>query len=368
MKKFLLGGLLGLTLMAFSSVSEACTGIRLTTREGQTIHGRTLEFGVDVETSVVVIPRGYTFAAVTPNGKGLTYQAKHAAIGAICYNNMAIMDGMNEQGLSVGSFYFPGFANYTPTTPDNQQRSLSPIDFSNWIVTQFATVEEVKEGVKSVVIAPTVFEAWGKEAPPFHYIVYDKNGKSIVIEPVDGKLIVHENPLGVLTNSPTFDWHLTYLRNFINLTPDNVPPKTINGLTLAPFGQGSGMVGMPGDFTPPSRFVRASIYSLSSITPPNADAAVFQVFHILNQFDIPVGVARDVRDGKVHSDYTIATVVRDPVNLKYYFRTYQDQTIKMVDLKRFDRNASDIKVASTSGHQSYVDVSDQLQPYNPNQK
>lgn len=352
--------LLTLILMWGYSSLEACTGLKLTALDGTAVHGRTLEFGIEVKSSVACIPRGYSFTS--NEGKGLAYKAKYAAVGTFCFDIISLMDGMNEKGLSIGTFYFSGFAGYTPITNENISRSLSPIDFPNWILTQFASLEEVKNKLSDVVIAEVAFKDWGNIVPPFHYIVYDKNGSSIVIEPIDGKLVIHDNPLGVLTNSPTFDWHMTNLRNFINLTPVNVPPLKVDGLTLAPFGQGSGMVGLPGDFTPPSRFVRASIFAITSNKPKNANEAVFQIFHILNQFDIPVGAARQEEGNVVHTDYTQATVVRDPSMLKYYFRTYNDQTVRMVDLSAFDKDGKEINAISTAGWPTFVDLSKQLKP------
>ncbi len=338
----------------------ACTGIKLVAKDGALVHGRTLEFGVKVDPSIAVIPRGYKFEGKTPQGPGLVYQAKYAAVGAICFNQIALLDGLNEKGLAVGTFYFPEYAEYTETTPENQSRSLSPIDFPNWILTQFATVEEVKAALSAVVISPTVFKDWGEEALPCHYIVYDRSGKSVVIEPLKGQLVAYDNLLGVLTNAPTFDWHMTNLRNFINLTPFNVKPLTVDGVKLTPFGQGSGMVGIPGDFTPPSRFVQAAIFSITAIPSENASDTVLQVFHILNQFDIPVGVARAKHDGVIYTDYTMVTCVRDPQALKFYFKTYEDQTIKMVDLKKFDLDAPKVKLLDVSGGQPVVDISSAL--------
>lgn len=355
-------GLCLAALIAAGSSLEACTGLRLAAFDGSTVHGRTLEFGIKVDTDIIVIPRGYHFTATTPNGKGLEYDAKYATVGTICFGNLNIMDGMNEKGLSVGTFYFDGFATYVQTTNDNQAHSLSPIDFPNWIVTQFATLDEVKAALNKVVIAPTSVPAWGGGAPPFHYVVYDKDGKSIAIEPIDGKLIVRDNPLGSFSNSPPLDWHYANLRNYIHLTADNVPPVSLEGVTFAPFGQGSGLMGLPGDFTPPSRFVRATLFSAEASQPANSQEAVFQTFHILNQFDIPVGVARQTHNGVTYSDYTQATVVHNPAESKYYFRTYDDQTIKLVNLEAFDKQAKEIKKASTSGRQPYVDVSKELKP------
>ena len=257
--------LVGAFLIATTPIL-ACTGIKLVAKDGSVVHGRTLEFGIEVALSSTVVPRGTAFVGTTPKGKGLEYTAKYGAVGAIAFGQPSMMDGMNEKGLAVGTFYFPGFAGYTETTDENQKRSLSPIEFSNWLLTQFATIDEVKAGLNSVVIAPTVDKAWGTTAAPFHYIVYDKSGNALVIEPIDGKLVTYDNKIGTFTNSPTFDWHLTNLRNYINLTPNNVKPIVWDGLEFAPFGQGSGMVGLPGDFTPPSRFVRGSYLFINSHT------------------------------------------------------------------------------------------------------
>lgn len=343
-------------IFPFASL-EACTGIKLKAKDNSIVTGRTLEFGVEVATSIAIIPRGYEFVGTTPAGPGLKYTAKYATIGCITADDLNILDGMNEKGLVVGTFYFPGYANYPKTTPENQSKGLSPVDFPNWIVTQFATLEEVKAALASVFIAPTVTKEWGPTPAPFHYIVYDKEGNSLVIEPLNEKFVTYDNPLGTFTNSPTFDWHTTNLRNFINLTPINAKPISFDGVQYAPFGQGSGMVGLPGDFTPPSRFVRAAIYSMTAVPSKNAEETVFQVFHILNQFDIPVGAARQVVDGVVYSDYTIATCVKDPQSLKYYMKTYNDQTINVVDLKQFDLNAKTIKKVGTTGTQKAVDIS-----------
>jgi choloylglycine hydrolase len=339
---------------------DACTGIMLRNSDGTIVHGRTLEFGIVVDTMLAIVPRGYEFVGKAPGGPGMKYKSKYAALGAITFNDVAISDGINEKGLAVGAFYFPTFAKYAEITNDNRSKALSPVDFPNWILTQFASVAEVRSAIQNgeSLIAPTVLEGWGPEAPPFHYVVYDNTGASIVIEPIDGKLKVDDDPLGTLTNSPDFGWHITNLRNYIALNPRNVPPVKIDSLKLQPLGQGSGMLGLPGDFTPPSRFVRAAVFSAVAIPSPNAEQGVLQVFHILNNFDIPVGVAREVEKGIIHSDYTQFTVARDPQSLRYYYKTYDDQTIRMVDLRKFDPNAKEVKKLDTMGtKQSTVDMS-----------
>ncbi len=340
----------------------ACTGIMLKTTDGSLVHGRTVEFGLTIESSIAVVPRGQAFIGKTPTGDGLKYNAKYGAVGAIAFTDIKLLDGMNETGLAVGAFYFPTFAKYTPVTPDNQSKGLSPADFPNWILTQFASVDEVRKAVQAgeAIITPTVLDKWGTEAPPFHYVVYDKTGASIVIEPIEGRLVMHDNPLGVMTNSPSFDWHMTNLRNYISLSPNNASPVKIDGETFLPLGQGSGMIGLPGDFTPPSRFVRAAIFTATATPSKTAEAGVDQVFHILNNFDIPVGASRDVSDGVVHNDYTMLTTARDPQSLRYYYKSYEDQTIRMVDLKQLDLNAKGIKMVSTKGQQPIADMTSQV--------
>lgn len=353
-------GIVGFLLLFFLQPIEACTGIKVNIEDGHAVNGRTLEFGVEVQTSVAVIPRGYSFMGTTPMGEGLSYKAKYAVVGTIAYGTLAIMDGLNEKGLSVGTFYFPGYAGYVETTKENRSQSLSPVDFSNWLLAQFSTLDEVKEGVGEVFIAPTVSKEWGAAPPPFHYIVYDRTGMALVIEPIGGKLVLYDNPLGVLTNSPTFDWHITHLRSFLNLSPNNVGPLDLSGFVLTPIGQGSGLVGLPGDFTPPSRFVRGVFFSANSFPAESSEAAVFSAFHILNQFDIPDGSVRQRKSGSVHRDITQATCVKDPVQLRYYFKTFSDQRVKCVDLNRFDLSGKEVRMISTAGVEEVIDLSSSL--------
>ncbi len=351
-----------LMLATAAPPAPACTGIELRDKDGSIVNGRTVEFGIEIDNSIAIVPRGYAFVGQTPKGDGLKYVSKYAAVGVIAFTDVKILDGLNEAGLAVGAFYFPTFAEYPATTADNQAKGLSPGDFPNWLLTQFATVDEVRKAVASgeVAILPTVMKGWGGAPPPFHYVVYDKTGASIVIEPVKGALVIHDNPLGVMTNSPTFDWHMTNLRNYISLDPRNVPAITVGAQSFKQLGQGNGMLGLPGDFSPPSRFVRAAVFSATAVPSENATAGIEQVFHILNDFDIPVGVARADEDGTIHTDYTLLTTARDPQSLRFYYKSYDDQTIRMVDLKAFDPTAKGIKLMNTRSTQPVVDMSAQI--------
>lgn len=349
--------------LAATQTASACTGILLRNADGTIVHGRTVEFGIPLEMDIVFVPRGYDFVGQTPLGDGKKWTSKYAATGGILFGNLAIMDGLNEKGLAVGAFFFPTSAEYTVTTPDNQATSMSAADFSNWILTQFATTDEVRKAIESgeTIVAPTLLPGWPPQPQPFHWIVYDRSGKSLVIEPIKGKLVLADNPLGVFTNSPSFDWHMTNLRNYISLSPRDVPPVTLDNETFAPFGMGAGLHGLPGDFTPPSRFVRATVFSATAIPAPTAQEGILKGFHILNNFDIPVGAARESSDGKTFSDMTMLTSMRDPQNLRFYYKTYDDQTIRMVDLTKFDFDGKEVKKLSTKSDQPVVDMSGKFQ-------
>lgn len=349
--------ILMISLMCTATAVLACTGIQIKAKDGSFVNGRTIEFGMNLNLGGVFIPRSIKMQGTLPDGRtGLIYTTKYAAIGGGMFGEHAIADGINEKGLAIGSFYFPNYAGYTKVTAQNKNHGLSPTQFANWVLTQFATVDEVKYNISSVVITPTIPKGW-PVLPPFHYVVYDKTGKSIVIEPIAGQLKVYDNPLGVMTNSPTFDWHMTNLSNYVNLSAINAPAVKVDGVKLQQFGEGSGLHGLPGDFTPPSRFVRAAVFSSSAIPSDNAEQAVFQTFHILNQFDIPLGSVRSISNKQIIPEYTLATVVRDLQNLKFYFRTFADQSIKMVNLNSFDFNGKEIKTFSMSGTQPVIDIS-----------
>jgi choloylglycine hydrolase len=332
--------------------TSACTGITLKAEDGTVVFARTLEFANDLESDVILVPRGYTRDATTPDGKnGLKWMTKYACVGANGIGLPFIFEGFNEKGLQAGLFYFPGFAGYMPYKPADADRTVAPWELGSWLMENFANVDEVREGIRGIVVPAVVLKAWGF-APPVHYIVSDASGKSITIEYVDGKLNIHDNPLGLLTNAPTFDWQMTNLRNYVNFSFTNAPPVHLGPITLMPLGQGSGMLGLPGDFTPPSRFVRAAAFSQGLFPSKTGHDAVFQAFHLLNNFDIPKGVAREREmddKGNILADYTQWTSACDLGAKRFYIRTYDDSRIRSVDLMKMNLDAKEITVFSLKG-------------------
>jgi choloylglycine hydrolase len=333
--------------------ARACTGIRLTASDGTVVHARTLEFGIDLHSDAMMFPRGYARIGTTPDGKeGLKWKARYASVGMNGAGLPVLFDGMNEKGLAAGTFYFPTSAGYMPYAAADAAKTIAQWEVGSWILDNFASVDEVKANIGSIVVPAVVFGGWGF-APEAHYIVHDATGKSIVIEYVGGKLNVHDDPFGVVTNSPTFDWHMTNLRNYLNFSVTDAAPVQLGSVKLLPTGQGTGMLGLPGDFTPPSRFVRAVAFSQSVFTPKTGEDAVIEAFHVLNQFDIPKGAARDREKdahGNVVADYTLWTSASDLKAKRYYFRTYENSQIRMLDLMKMNIDGKDaVKIPTTGG-------------------
>jgi len=332
----------------------ACTGIFLTAADGSRVHARTLEFGIDLQSEVLVIPRGLARVGTTPDGKpGMSWTSKYASVGMNAVGKPILVDGLNERGLAVGLFYFPGSAGYMPYTPADAPKTMAAWELGSYILENFATVAEARAGLANVVLPAVVLAEW-KFAPEVHFIIHDEAGNSVVVEPLDGRLVIHDAPLGVVTNSPRYDWHMTNLRNYVNFSPLNAAPIQLGPVKLTGFGQGSGMVGLPGDFTPPSRFVRAVAFSqavLPSLLPTGREA-VLQAYHLLNNFDIPKGVAREHEKdahGNPVADYTLWTSAADLKARRYHVRTYDNSAIRSLDLMAQPLDAKEIRRFPVTG-------------------
>ncbi len=313
----------------------ACTGLLLKTLDQNYIYARTLEFGADLKAQILFTPRAYQFVGKTSQVKirGLTWQAKYAVLGANAFGTTNYLDGVNEQGLAGGLFYFPDFAKYQEIVQkQDYQKSLPIWQLLTWILTSFKNVSEVKKEIAKIYVTDVVFPEF-KSTVPAHLIVHDLAGQSLVIEYVNGKLNLHDNILGVFTNSPDFSWHLTNLRNYLNLSPVNINFKKLLNVEFAPVSQGSGMHGLPGDFSSPSRFVRVANFLANLPEIKNSLDGVYQAFHVLNNFDIPAG---SVVDQHGHSELTNWTSAIDLKNQVFYFKNYQNFQVQKFDLKKFD--------------------------------
>jgi choloylglycine hydrolase len=343
-KRTLINCMLFAALAVFSFPEQAltCTSIVLKAEDGAAVYGRTMEWGTfDLNSRLVIIPRGHEFQGHTPDGEpGYRWKTRYGVVALDMIEKDYLADGMNEKGLVVGVLYHPGFAEYQPYDPALASISMGPTDFGNFVLTQFATVDEVREGLKSIRVVPVPEPVLGGIPAPMHLMVADQSGKAIVIEYLNGELKVFDNPLRVLTNAPSFDWHMTNIRNYINLSSVALPTKKIENLDFKPIGAGSGFLGIPGDYTPPSRFVRAVAYTQTARKTPDGPEAIYEVFRIMDNFNLPLGSAEgpDARPELLEGmrSSTIWTSAADTKNLQYYYHTQHNRKVRMVDLKKID--------------------------------
>ncbi|MEH6835683.1 MULTISPECIES: choloylglycine hydrolase family protein [Falsihalocynthiibacter] len=326
----------GAAILALGTQSAlACTGIVLHAQDGTVVPARTMEFGFDVQSNIYAVPAGTSIETLVldKDQTGFTFEAKYGFLGANGLDMPIVFDGLNTEGLYFGAFYFAGDAVFGTVSDANRDHAVSSEELGNWILGQFATVDEVKAALPTIEVVGTHIDAL-RGVAPFHYGVTDATGASIVIEyTVDG-LTIHDNTVNAMTNNPPYDWHLTNLRNYIGLQAENVPEITVGRQTLQPYGQGTGMAGLPGDFTSPSRFVRAVAFANTTLPAADASEAIFNAFHILNAFDIPKGAVREGHDDSLQTDYTIWTSASDTKNVQYYYKTYQTQAVESIDVRK----------------------------------
>jgi choloylglycine hydrolase len=332
-----------LLLSSATQSVQACTGVTLKAKDGAVVFGRTLEWGsFDLKSRLVVIPRGYKFTAHTPDGKpGRSWQGKFGVVGIDAVEKDMVVEGMNEKGLAVGLFYHPGYAEYQKYDPGRAADAMGPTDVGQYLLSTCATVEEVRAAIAKVFVVAVVEPALGFP-PPVHYIVTEPSGKAVVIEFLKGELNIFDAPLGVITNAPSYDWHETNLRNYINLSAVALPGKKIEDLDFKPLGGGSGMIGLPGDFTPPSRFVRAVAFSKTARRSDTGGETLYELFRILDNFNVPLGAAEGTGEDKTQGmrSSTIWTSASDTKNLVFYYHTQHDRRVRKVDLNKIDFDAS----------------------------
>ena len=322
-------------LAAIPYEGDACTGIALTAKDGSRVVARTTEWGGSVlNSSYVVVPRGHRHVSFTPDGAdGLTFTARYGYVGICTDQPQFVVEGMNETGLSAGLFFFPNYGGYVDYNPDNRENTLADMQFVSWVLASFSGIDEMKEAFSKIDIV-----SLDSRIGTVHWRISEPGGRMVVLECIDGRPVFYENSLGVLTNSPDFDWQMKNLNNYVNLYTGNVQPQELNGgVTLSQFGAGAGFLGIPGDATPPSRFVRAALYQNATPQAQTGEETVMQCFQILESFNIPIGLEHkktDIPEGLPSA--TQWTVASDQSALRFYYRTAWNTTVRCIDLKSID--------------------------------
>jgi len=326
----------------FASVNaNACTGITLKAEDGSVVYGRTLEWGAfDLHSKIAIVPRGYKFETIIPkHGKGIVYETKYGFVGLNYAGKKSVVDGINEKGLAFGAFYHPGnYCQYPKFQEKNRKKSMTVIDFMPYLLGMAKDVAEAKKILKEVFVVEFEDDKFPESGA--HLMIVDAKGNKIVVEWSHGKVKIFDAPLGVITNAPTYDWHLTNLNNYLGLSQTPNSPKKISGLNFRPVGAGSGFIGLPGDFTPPSRFIRAVAFSQTARKTPDSKEAIYELFRILDNFNVGLGNAEgsEHAKGKINMmrSATVWTTGYDLKDKVLYYHTQHNRRLRKVDLKKID--------------------------------
>lgn len=344
--------------------AQACTSFILRAADEGVVYGRTMEFGLPLQSQLAVIPRKLAMAGTGPDGTaggGLAWTSKYGAAGANALGLPVLVDGMNEAGLAGGLLYLPGLAQFQQVGPSEARNSIASFELLTYALTNFASVAEVKAALPKIKVSQAPQAAF-KGVVPVHMTLHDATGASLVVEYIGGELQMRDNPLGVLTNAPSFDWHTANLGNYLTLSAYDPKPLQIGTLTIAPPSTGSGAPGLPGQMSSPARFVRAFMYSRAAPTLPTSTDAVGNAFHILNNFDIAPGIIRTSADataggGVAGIETTEWSAVSDTKTKRYYLRTYADSQSRMIDLTKADLDATAIRTIPIDKPGTVVDLS-----------
>lgn len=320
-------------LAGLMSPANACTNFSLRAQDGTQVVARSMEFAVDLKSNMRSSPKGREYKTAGADGKPtLAWTAKYGYVYLDGMGYDMAVDGMNEKGLSYGALYLPNLAEYEK--PGSKKQSLPYIYIGDWALSNFSNVDEVRAALQNIAVISVNLNIDGQSnvVLPLHFTFQDASGKGIVVEYVAGKLNIYDNPVGVLTNCPEFTWHLTNLNNYLNLQPTNPKPLVLKNITFVATGQGNGMLGLPGDISPPSRFVKMSVFKTVVFPTVDGPSTVNLAEHMINNVDIPFGLAREPESGNYTSEYTQWTVFKDLKNMKFYYKTYYDPSLHVVDL------------------------------------
>lgn len=303
--------------------------------------GRNLDLEYHYHESVTVMPRN--FPIFFRQAGRLKSHYAIIGIATVADGYPLFYDAVNEHGLSIAGLNFPSNACYHPQK-DNAV-NIAPFELIPWILCQCKTVEEAVLSLEQINLMDLPFS---KDYPvsPLHWIVADKR-RSITVEPMMDGVRIHENPVGVLTNNPPFDFHMHYLSHYLNLT-NQAPDTHFAGSTeLTPYSRGLGAVGLPGDLSSLSRFVRAAFTKMNALAESDELCCVGQFFHILDAV-AQVNGCCCAQEGYVKTIYSCCCNMDRGV---YYYVTYDNRQISAVDLYKTDLNADTLCIYPLEHHQ-----------------
>lgn len=336
-----------------------CTSLIYRDRAGNAYLGRTLELTTELPYEIVFFPRTFAFVSHVEGHPDLEYVGKYSFIGItmpgrlptaekpLTVLDLKPLEGMNEKGLTFSLLSYPA-AGGKKQSAETTAAVLSASDLGSWALSQFTTVAEVKDALAQTPVLLEPLTLLGGVESPFHYVVHDATGGSLVIEFNLGEMSVYDNPVGVMTNGPEFPWHLTNLNNYSFLSNVDKSRGRFGTYDALQPDSGIATAGLPASNTSVGRFVRAAYYAQFTEKAATPDEAVLTLAHIMNNFDRPRGATIDYpEDGGGHmevaglqqtgseayaTEFTSWTNLSDLGRKIFHVRTYRNLNYARFDL------------------------------------
>jgi len=306
-----------------------CTAITFKTNDFY--FGRNLDLEYHYNEEVVITPRNFPFSF--RNKKELLSHYSIIGMATVSNNYPLYYEATNEKGLSLAGLNFPQNAFYYPES--EVKENIAPFELIPRILGQCATVDEATEDLKHINLLNISFSD-AFPASPLHWLLADKN-RSVTIEPMHDGLKIYENPIGVLTNNPPFDFHMHNLGNYMNITSQPPENRFSKKLSLIPCSVGMGAIGLPGDPSSASRFIKAVFTKFNSVCGNSEEESVSQFFHILGSVVQQRGVTC-VKENEY--EYTLYSCCCNTDKGIYYYITYENSRITAIDMRRENLNGN----------------------------
>ena len=298
-----------------------CTAATYTTKDHY--FGRNLDLEFSYNETVTVTPRNYPFQF----RKVKALESHYAMIGTafVVDNYPLYYDATNEKGLSMAGLNFPENADYKQEAEGKD--NVTPFEFIPWILGQCSTIKEVKELLGRINLININFS---EKLPlsPLHWMISDRN-ESITVESVKEGMKIYDNPVGILTNNPTFDIQIFNLNNYVNATREIPENRFSSAIALDVYSRGMGGIGIPGDLSSSSRFVKAVFTKLNSVSGTSESESISQFFHILGSVNQERGCVRLAKDTYEITIYSSCCNTDKGI---YYYKTYENSQITGIDL------------------------------------
>lgn len=319
-----------LALCASAVQGIACTAVDIVAADKTVIAGRTMEWAFDMQWTLKSVPKGTSLTLTAPPETALPAQTvttlyPFVGISADVISGGVIVEGQNGAGLGMSGNFLPGFTEYQTVTKEDKGY-VSILGFGAWALGMHGSVADLRAALPKIKVWANSSLPSGPTPPTIHMVFTDRTGDGIVVEYVGGELQIHDNVAHVLTNAPTYDWHLLNTRNYLNLSTMAVDSQQIGNVDVTALGQGGGMIGIPGDYTPPSRFVRAAFLRHAVKAPATGAEATQAIVHILNTVDIPFGAAQSRAGNETITDYTQWVAIKDLTNNRMLVTDYAHRT------------------------------------------